>query len=98
MKTLVYFSLNCQMVRELTNEVRRYIAMDEVELHSPYSSGAELSDKSAFGLPLNEKVTAFERQLIADILTGVDGNRVKASEQLQVPLATLYRKIQKHGL
>ncbi len=85
-------------VRELTNEVRRYIAMDEVELHSPYSSGAELSDKSAFGLPLNEKVTAFERQLIADILTGVDGNRVKASEQLQVPRATLYRKIQKYGL
>ena len=85
-------------VRELVNEVRRYIAMDEVELHSPYSSGSESSDGPLPGRPLNERVTTFERQLIADILAKADGNRTKAAEELQVPLATLYRKIQKYGL
>ncbi len=88
-------------VRELINEVRRYIAMDEVELHSPHIpeySPEGGSGSSAAGQPLNEKVMAFERQIIADVLSGVDGNRVKASERLQVPLPTLYRKIQKYGL
>ncbi len=88
-------------VRELVNEIQRYIAMDEVELHSPllseYSS-EDASGPSAPEQPLHEKLLAFERKIIADALCSADGNRFKASERLRVPLPTLYRKIQKYGL
>ena len=88
-------------VRELVNEIQRYIAMDEVELHSPRLSGYSpegAPGPSAPEQPLNEKLMAFERKIIADALCSADGNRLKASERLQVPLPTLYRKIQKYGL
>ncbi len=80
-------------VRELANEVRRYVAMDEVELQSPYTSGHPDEGSS-----LAEKMGAHERKIIEDTLNSAGGNRVRASELLRVPLATLYRKIQKYGL
>lgn len=84
-------------VRELANEIRRYVAMDEVELNSPYSPEAA-SEPFSFKASLSEKISELECLVIKDALSRVNGNRVKASEWLQVPLATLYRKIQKYGL
>jgi len=81
-------------VRELANEVRRYVAMDEVELQSPHTS----SGQSLEGDSLAEKIAAYERRVIEETLNSVNGNRVRASELLQMPLPTLYRKIQKYGL
>ena len=84
-------------VRELANEVRRYAIMEEVELRSPWAEEAGQGQFSP-GQPFNEQIAAFERRLIANVLDGVKGNRAKASESLQIPLPTLYRKIQKYGL
>lgn len=84
-------------VRELANEVRRYVIMEKVELCSPWSAEVE-SGRFLPGQAFNEQISAFERRLIAGVLDDVNGNRTKASELLQVPLPTLYRKIQKYGL
>ena len=84
-------------VRELTNEVRRYMAMDEIELQVLVSPGAA-TGPLAEGHTLHEQMAAFERQTIAEVLASVSGNRNKASELLKIPLPTLYRKIQKYRL
>ncbi|SLM29476.1 putative Sigma-54 interaction domain-containing protein [Desulfamplus magnetovallimortis] len=84
-------------VRELSNELRRYVSMNEVELgvavpiqvtKKEISSSASLSDRMA----------AFERQVISESLSISEGNRNRAAELLKIPLPTLYRKIQKYLL
>jgi PAS domain S-box-containing protein len=82
-------------VRELANEVRRYVSMNEVELGTPVPQGEAALIR---GQTLTGRLEAFERQVIADALSAADGNRNKASELLQIPLPSLYRKIQKYRL
>jgi PAS domain S-box-containing protein len=84
-------------VRELANEVQRYVTMEEVDLRSPDSCAAE-PERSADGQTFNAQIEAFERRVIAGALASVNGSRTRASELLQIPPATLYRKIQKYGL
>ncbi len=91
-------------VRELVNAVRRYMTMDEVELHScTPRAGAESeaepeSGRSASGQTFHEQIEIFERRVITDALDSVNGNRTKVAEILQIPPATLYRKIKKYNL
>lgn len=84
-------------VRELSNEVRRFISMNEVELGLPMSIDPAAGEDTAHG-SLTERMAAFERQVIAESLSISDGNRTRAAELLNIPLPTLYRKIQKYRL
>lgn len=84
-------------VREFANELKRYLTLDEVELHSPYTSRSA-SRQPASSRSFNEQVAAFERQIITEALARANGNRTRAAELLQIPSATLYRKIAKYEL
>lgn len=48
--------------------------------------------------PLSESLAAAERQAILDALAACNGNRTQAAERLGIARASLYNKLQVHGL
>ena len=49
-------------------------------------------------LPLNEALTRYERQYLAQALEWTDGNKAAAARLLNIPRRTLYRKLAKYNL
>ena len=88
-------------VRELFNELRRYMAIGELELGL---DDADLENTPIFpadgpriqkGLPLNDAVEAFEAYYISHALEQYQGQKVPTAEALGVDRKTLYNKLKK---
>ena len=55
---------------------------------------AHASEKSR----LQERMAAYERGLLVDALEAAGGNRTQAAKALGIGRATLYEKLNKHGI
>lgn len=88
-------------IRELFNELRRYLAIGELELKDALSPRAiDSSGITVFpeGKTFDAVVAEVEKHLLTMALTAYDGSRVKTAEALQIPLRTLHRKIKQYHL
>jgi two-component system NtrC family response regulator len=91
-------------IREMQNLVERLVATDErgfigeedlpIELQLARLKAAQPSSDGRFA----DAVSAFERSLILRTLQECSGNVSAASRYLEMPLATLKNKIQKHRI
>jgi two-component system response regulator HydG len=88
-------------VRELQNAMERCVALArgslvELEDLPPEIGHAAVSGVGAPGLvrPLHE----IEQEYILAALSANDGNQTRTAEQLQIGLATLYRKLKRYRL
>ncbi len=88
-------------VRELFNELRRYLATGEVALarrlpalyHDRFRNIPVSPSR-----PFYEQVEALEKRLIADALAQTKGNKTRVAKQLHLPIMTLRRKMKKYDL
>ncbi|MFV0622598.1 sigma-54-dependent transcriptional regulator [Sphingomonas sp. ac-8] len=92
----------------LTAEVRRHLA--EHRWPGNVRELAHFADRCLMGLDgssdtepsadgtLPERVAAFERRVICDVLTETRGEVARAIEQLGLPRKTFYYKVQRHGI
>ena len=86
-------------VRELKNIIERAVYRDTTNELTPEDIGI-LGDPGfqAMGGSFGEKVTAFERQLLADALRAAGGNRAQAARSLGLRYHQLRHLLKKHGL
>ena len=86
-------------VRELKNIIERAVYRDTTNELTPEDIGL-LSDHrfQAMGGTFNDKVTAFERQLLVDALRTAEGNRAQAARNLSLRYHELRHLLKKHGL
>lgn len=82
-------------VRELFNELRRFLAIGEIELNGTYLKATE---KIPEGLTYHELMKDFERKLLREALFRYEGNRSRTAQALAIPRKTLQRKIKKFNL
>jgi len=94
-------------IRELQNVVKRALAMtdkkvltlndlpDEVVVRSGDQGAAE--GQGFFHLRA-QRMTAFEKEYLVDLLTGCQGDVSKAAGEARLPRGTLYRLLKKHGI
>lgn len=91
-------------IRELQNELQRYLAEQRLEfvdngsMTSGESRGIPGETFQTEGLSFNQAVAAFEQSLIARALAQHNGHKGKTSQALRIPPKTLYRKIKQYGL
>jgi transcriptional regulator with PAS, ATPase and Fis domain len=91
-------------VRELQNMVQRYLAGERLEFFSTHRTESSKRDREVEsdlgpeGLSLPEAVEAYEKQVIARVLEQNHGHTGKTAAILNIPLRTLYGKIQKYQL
>ena len=86
-------------VRELRNAIESLVALSppdglDLELLPGDAPGAEPPKQAS----LQERLAAYERGLLAQALEATDGNRTEAAKSLGIGRATLYEKLDKHGL
>ncbi|GAB4488733.1 MAG: sigma-54 dependent transcriptional regulator [Thermodesulfovibrionales bacterium] len=87
-------------IRELRNVIERAVVLASGEKIVP----AELPDRlkqpqsAKAGQTLKDRVDAFEAKIIRETLQARNGNKEETARVLDVDLATLYRKIKKHGI
>ena len=86
-------------VRELKNIIERAVYRDTTNELTPEDIGL-LGDHrfQAMGGTFSDKVTAFERQLLADALRPAKGNRAQAARNLNLRYHQLRHLLKKHGL
>jgi DNA-binding NtrC family response regulator len=86
-------------VRELKNIIERAVYRDTTNELTPEDIGL-LGDHrfQAMGGTFSDKVTAFERQLLADALRTAKGNRAQAARNLNLRYHQLRHLLKKHGL
>ena len=86
-------------VRELKNIIERAVYRDTTNELTPEDIGL-LGDPrfQAMGGTFNDKVTAFERQLLVDELRTAKGNRAQAARNLGLRYHQLRHLLKKHGL
>ncbi len=84
-------------VRELFNELRRWLATGEVELKPGFS---EERDKQLLseGRTYSELMEDFERRVFTEALALHSGNRTRTADSIGIPRKTLQRKIKKYDL
>jgi len=91
-------------IRELQNVLQRYLAGEHLEFIGTHRTEPGKRDRgveSEFepeGLSLREAVEAYEKSLIASALEQNHGHTGKTAAMLNIPLRTLYGKIQKYQL
>jgi len=93
-------------IRELYNELQRYVATGHLELHRSVSAAATpAQEKECLGesvstgeMPLQEALESVEKFLIEKTLDRTRWNRGKAAEKLGIPTRTLHRKMTKYQL
>ena len=91
-------------IRELQNELQRYVVEQRLEFIGGYhSDGAELpllssDDAELEGRSLHEIVEACEKHVIARVLEQNQGHTDQTAAMLKIPLRTLYGKIKKYHL
>ena len=86
-------------VRELRNAIESLVALSppgelDLALLPGDAPGAEPPKQAT----LQERLAAYERGLLAQALDAADGNRTEAAKSLGIGRATLYEKLDKHGL
>ncbi len=85
-------------VRELKNAIESLVALsppDALDLELlPAGPGVATSPRAG----LAERLAAYERGLLVEALEAADGNRTEAAKSLGIGRATLYEKLDKHGL
>lgn len=89
-------------VRELFNELSRYLFSGKIELvgnakPSNYNP-TQAATLAREDVPFNQRIADYEKRLIADALHETGGNKKAAAQLLQMPLATMHRKIKRFGL
>jgi PAS domain S-box-containing protein len=88
-------------IRELYNELRRYLTTGEIELQ-PNLATNPFSRLTTEMIPahqtFDEAITMVEKRLIANALTQTGGNKAKTATLLHIPLRTLHRKIKVYQL
>jgi DNA-binding NtrC family response regulator len=95
-------------VRQLENAIARCVALADGKVigpssfalvESPQAAGAERPADPAGQAPsYREQMDAFERNLLAGALTATGGNQSEAARRLGLSRATLYDRLQRHGL
>jgi len=94
-------------VRELSNVLERALILCEgrditVDLLPLPGAAAPAKETGSAGpagpIRLQDAIDAFERQHLAAVLRQCDGNRERAARLLDLSPATLYRRLDKHGL
>lgn len=86
-------------VRELFNELRRWMAVGEVELGgSPLSRDSEVSALTEQGQTFQELVENYEKKLLTEALIRHKSNRTHVTEAIGIPRKTLQRKISRYGI
>ncbi len=85
-------------VRELRNAIESLVALSppgELDLDLlPGDGDAPMSSRAT----LAERLAAYERGVLVDALRASRGNRTEAAKSLGIGRATLYEKLDKHGL
>ncbi len=85
-------------VRELKNAIESLVALsppDALDLELlPGDAGVETKARAG----LAERLAAYERGLLVEALEAADGNRTEAAKSLGIGRATLYEKLDKHGI
>lgn len=87
-------------VRELENSIERLVALSpdgglDLSLVPPVAGDQSASAKT-FGL--RERVDAYERGLIVDVLRACANNRSEAARRLDISRASLHDKLKKYGI
>ena len=86
-------------IREIQNLVERLCTIkQDLVIRVKDIASFSISKKKITDSTLNEAVSSFEKQYIAEVLEMVDGNRKKASEKLGIHRNTLLAKIHEYGL
>lgn len=95
-------------VRQLKNVIERAAAMAlgpsitvadlPRELREIASTPEPAAAPSTVARPLSERVEAFERQILREVLEQTGGNQSEAARILRIPRRTLAHKAQRHGL
>lgn len=85
-------------VRELSNVIERAVLLVEGDWITPAELPDSLRDSAPELLALKPALEQFERRHIKRVLEMCDGNKVEASQYLDVHLATLYRHLERLGL
>lgn len=82
-------------VRELFNEIRRYLAVGEIQIGQGDVNGpdTETNFKVCDNITLKDAVRAFEKDYIARTLDRCNGNKKYAAKILGVDRKTIYNKI-----
>jgi len=85
-------------VRELRNAIESLVALsapDALDLELlPGEGGVDVSSRAS----LAERLAAYERGVLVDALEATDGNRTEAAKSLGIGRATLYEKLDRHGI
>ncbi len=89
-------------VRELYNVLHRYLQEHRLtfsDTHpTPAANSADAAESTLNGLTFREAIEAYEQRLIAAAMAHNDNNTAQAAASLDIPLRTLYRKIEKYHL
>ncbi|MEZ4335698.1 MAG: sigma-54 dependent transcriptional regulator [Sandaracinaceae bacterium] len=85
-------------VRELKNAIESLVALsppDALDLELlPGDAGVETKARAG----LAARLAAYERGVLVEALEAADGNRTEAARSLGIGRATLYEKLDKHGI
>jgi Nif-specific regulatory protein len=89
-------------VRELENTLERAVLMCDGQVvhghHLPPSLQTAEASGTVTRVSLNDSVSAFEKDLIADALKTTRGNRAKAARLLDTTERVLNYKVRKYGV
>jgi len=91
-------------IRELEHVIERLCVMSSGTAIDPdlianqVTGGARRLSAPPEGLPLDQAVEAFEKQLIAEAMKRANQNKSRAAKQLGIKTSTLYYKLEKFGL
>jgi two-component system response regulator HydG len=86
-------------VRELRNAIESLVALSppdalDLDLLPADTPGSAPGPRAG----LTERLAAYERGLLVAALDAADGNRTEAAKSLGIGRATLYEKLEKHGI
>ena len=84
-------------VRELRNAIESLVALsppEALDLSLLHANQRSPSGRAT----LVERLAAYERGLLVDAIEAADGNRTEAAKALGIGRATLYEKLEKHGV
>lgn len=88
-------------VRELFNEIKRFLAIGEVNLAGQVPTELDAKENGPSiqdNIPLDKAIEEFEKFFIPRTLKFYDGHKGKTAETLQIDRKTLYRKLKKFNL
>ncbi len=94
-------------VRQLENAIARCVALATgkvvglsalVMASSPQAGSDAAAANGGDGPSYREQMDAFERNLLASAMAATNGNQSEAARRLGLSRATLYDRLQRHGL